>query len=787
MNIADETIVNCPDCGVPMDVSQLAPFTNAVCPSCGATHRVKRAFGPYTLERRHAVGGMSMVFVAHDATLNREVALKILSDAYSADERRIAAFEEEARITASFSHPNVVRVFKTGRAFGRFFIAMELVPGGHYEQRIHEVGHIPELEVLPVAIEVAQGLKAAHSAGLIHRDVKPGNILLDAAGRAKLVDFGLALVTQGGTATATELWATPYYVPPETVDGQAEDFRSDIYAFGATFYHALSGKPSCDEKSMATDKLGEAKKSVIPLREVAPFVSESTCRIIERAMAYNPAGRYKSYDELISDLTQALSDLKSGKVVSTHEPRSGRGKKRRALLAIAAGCAVVVVAGVVWFSMKKPVVEPVVEISRPEPVVTIPPTDGADLVIEITQNYREGSAAMEAGDFELAEKRFRELYANPRVQEPTRSWAGMQALLAALLDARPRDANSQTKLIREHLLGLAETHPLAGDDWDALLGKMGGLWPVPSTEASASAASVVANMLAALKNWDQGLLDEAAECFRAASSVSLPEGDAWAAVYQKQALLYLDDYQVLSGPLFEAEPSSAAECTTLIDRLDEALSVMKTRGRARFNTRCWQLDLKRQQKHFEAIATAEPVVEPEEPEISAEQVKAHFKQLAVDWRFADALQWLRDAPDDPSLPMRGSWIMVTEDAALFLSEIEKSLALEPFAEELLMSDGKMAKNVSINAEGEIRATLQNGELRSCALSDFSPDAMIAIHRMMVRKPQSEDERFRRHECAIAFDWLVGNRERARAAAAILSQANPAFKQRWETISKALPE
>jgi len=183
---------------------------------------------------------MSMVFAAKDNTLGREVALKILSEEYSANERRIAAFEEEARLTASFSHPNVVRVLTTGRAFGRFYIAMEFVPGGHFEHQINERGKIPELELLPIAIEVAQGLKAAHAAGLIHRDVKPGNILLDAEGHAKLVDFGLALVTHGGKAQATEMWATPYYVPPETVEGHPEDFRSDIYAFGATIYHALA-------------------------------------------------------------------------------------------------------------------------------------------------------------------------------------------------------------------------------------------------------------------------------------------------------------------------------------------------------------------------------------------------------------------------------------------------------------------------------------------------------------------------------------------------------------------
>ena len=292
-----------------MDVSHLAPFSNVECPVCRKHTRVKREFGPYTLLRRHAVGGMSVVFIAHDNTLNREVVVKILNEEYCSDERRIGAFEEEARITASFSHPHVVRVFTTGRAFGRFYIAMELVGGGHYEHHIRERGSIPEAELLPLAIQIADGLKAAQSAGLIHRDVKPGNILLDASGNAKIVDFGLALVTKGGKATASEIWATPYYVPPETIEGQPEDFRSDIYAFGATLYHALAGKPPCDEETMDTNKLREAKRRVLPLAKAAPWVSLDTCNAVDRAMAHSPEQRFRSYNDLISALDTARQRL----------------------------------------------------------------------------------------------------------------------------------------------------------------------------------------------------------------------------------------------------------------------------------------------------------------------------------------------------------------------------------------------------------------------------------------------------------------------------------------------
>ncbi|MFM2171600.1 MAG: hypothetical protein RI957_1829, partial [Verrucomicrobiota bacterium] len=306
MSASDETIAYCHACGTAMDVSNVAPFSNVECPACQKHTRVKREFGPYTLLRRHAIGGMSMVFVGHDNTLDREVALKILSEEYSADEKRISSFEEEARITAAISHPHVVRVFKTGRAFDRFYIAMELVAGGHLEHQIRERGALPEAEALHLAIEVAEGLRAAHTVGLIHRDIKPGNILLDSAGSAKIVDFGLALMTKGGVAKPDELWATPYYVPPETIEGLEEDYRADVYAFGATFYHVLAGKPPCTETSMVTTQLREAKKHIMPLSMTCPNLTLETCAVIECAMAYNPQARFGSYDELIESLHTAL-------------------------------------------------------------------------------------------------------------------------------------------------------------------------------------------------------------------------------------------------------------------------------------------------------------------------------------------------------------------------------------------------------------------------------------------------------------------------------------------------
>jgi serine/threonine protein kinase len=776
MSEVPETIVPCAGCGVPLDVTEHAPFTNVVCPQCGEETRVKRDFGPYTLVRRHAAGGMSMVFAAHDRTLDREVALKILSEDYSADERRIEAFEREARITASFSHPNVVRVFTTGRAFGRFYIAMEMVSGGHLENLIRERGKIPELEMLPLAIEVAQGLKAAQAAGLIHRDVKPGNILLDAAGHAKLVDFGLALVTQGGKARATEIWATPYYVPPETVEGRTEDFRSDIYAFGATLYHALSGKPPCGEESMATDLLREAKKKVQPLAVADSSISSATCRLVDHAMAYDPAGRFSSHDELISALTKALDLLKSGRADS---PDIKKPIRRKWIMPVGGGVVLICGASLALWLFNRP--KPQAISINPPRAATQPAAENVNHAAEIARSYRAARTAADAGDFQTAEREFGALHDNPRTQEPTRSWAGVEAVLAAYLDARPEDAMRRASIVREHLRTLPPSNTLAGEEWQKLLEGVEDFKPLAAPDIPSPVSRLAAAMLAGIKDWDQGLLDHAAACFEKVSSVQLPPDDAWAAIYQKIAADHSHDYRILSGELFSAEPSDRTGCQKAIAQLDEAMAALKTKGRARFNVRAWQLDLKRR-----VILPAGGGSKHPAGETSAETMLVKLADYSADRRFGEYASWLKQLPDETPGVTRQALLTLAEAASAFLTDISEDLSREPFDGKLSLDDGGKVTRVSMGTDGSVTAIPESGGTRLCALKDFPADTLITMHRELMANPPSEIERLRRHECVIAFDWLAGNRKRALDEADRLSEASPVFKKRWDALSAGLP-
>lgn len=292
---------NCQSCGGQLDVSDFSPFDEVQCPLCGQQTRVQYEFGRYTLQKVQGVGGMSVIYAAYDQMLDRTVVVKILNAEYCRDQKRLQEFQKEAEMTASLNHINIVKVFTVGRAFGRFFMVMELLPGGSLDDQLTLRKKLPEHQVVQVAQEVISGLCSAQDAGMIHRDLKPGNILFDEQGQTKIVDFGLALNTVDGQATADEIWATPYYTAPEALEG-AEDFRADMYALAASLYHCLAGQPPTREESRHPATLLAAKKEVPSLAFVAPWVSAHVSDAIDRAMAFDKKDRFESYEDFSAAL-----------------------------------------------------------------------------------------------------------------------------------------------------------------------------------------------------------------------------------------------------------------------------------------------------------------------------------------------------------------------------------------------------------------------------------------------------------------------------------------------------
>ncbi|NOY01060.1 MAG: protein kinase, partial [Verrucomicrobia bacterium] len=304
-----EPLINaCPECGEDIDVSVQPPYAKIECPHCHGSIRVRTQLGQYKVQRLLGEGGMSQVFLAVDETLGRSVALKVLHKELSRDKKLTESFEREAKITASVNHPNVVKVYTVGSDYGYFFIAMELVDNMSLEELITNQACVPEAKAMQIAHDVTSGLYAAFKAGLIHRDIKPGNILLTNDGSAKLVDFGLAVQT-GHHDADEDVWATPFYVPPEKLDGEPDDFRGDIYSLGATLFHAVSGTPPYAANTASLEELKKIKAKTIRLIETAPDSRKRTCRLIDRMMARKPDDRHQTYNELLLDIDEAATKL----------------------------------------------------------------------------------------------------------------------------------------------------------------------------------------------------------------------------------------------------------------------------------------------------------------------------------------------------------------------------------------------------------------------------------------------------------------------------------------------
>jgi eukaryotic-like serine/threonine-protein kinase len=413
----------CPVCQASVEVTAAEAFSLVACSSCGAEMRARADFDHFLIQRELGVGGMSLVFEASDTALHRPVALKVLNRECSADGLRLAQFEREARLTAGFAHPNIVKVYSVGRDQGYFYIAMELVPGGSLDERIRSSGAQPEGSVLGIAAEVVQGLKVAREVGLIHRDIKPGNILFAEDGAAKLVDFGLALMGKEKDESK-EMWATPYYVPPEKLDDEPDTFRGDMYSLGATLYHALAGVPPIPRDTNSIEELKILKTQVPELSTIAPDVSEEACAIINRLLAKRPEQRYPSYEALLEHLIYAEKALARNRGRGSRTQQLKRRRWRTG--ALVSGVAVVVLVGVLWIGHRP-------STSSHGGSMVIASSSAVESDSSVTAQFTLGREALLAGKYAEAQKEFLALLERPRLRTPSRQWTQYNLGLAAAL------------------------------------------------------------------------------------------------------------------------------------------------------------------------------------------------------------------------------------------------------------------------------------------------------------------------------------------------------------------
>lgn len=266
--------------------------------------------GRYEVKHVLGTGGMSSVYCAFDTLLERNVALKVLHDQYGGDEEYVERFRSEARSVAQLSHPNIVTVIDRGEENGKQFIVFEVIEGENLKELVERGGPLPVRRALELGLEVGRALAFAHGQGLVHRDVKPQNVLLNDEGRAKVTDFGIARVLDavGQTETGTVL-GTSHYIAPEQARGEQIDAQTDIYSFGVVLYELLTGEvpyPGDNFLTVAMKHVNDPSPSVLDRRPDTPLRLAS---LIERCMAKAPADRPASMDDVVAELEACLVEL----------------------------------------------------------------------------------------------------------------------------------------------------------------------------------------------------------------------------------------------------------------------------------------------------------------------------------------------------------------------------------------------------------------------------------------------------------------------------------------------
>ncbi|MFI4860473.1 MAG: serine/threonine-protein kinase [Phycisphaerales bacterium JB063] len=312
--------ITCTACKHVIDITPYKPLAKEHCPQCSASFQVPGQIGQYVLFKRIAAGAMGSVYTAYDEVLARQVALKIVSAPPSKDDDLYQGALREARVQATINHPNVAQVYAMSEDMGQPYIIMELIDGGCVLDLIREGGAIDEVRALQIGIDTASGLFAAQKLGLMHRDIKPGNLLLDREGRAKIIDFGLAERTS--KQVEGKVLGSPYYMPPEIAKGKTSDHRADIYSLGAALYHMLVGTPAFKRK-------GDSPRDVVLRRfkvpppdpcDANPAVHQETGQLIRHMLALDPDARPADYPQLIRTLRQTVALLQRDQATPTAEP-----------------------------------------------------------------------------------------------------------------------------------------------------------------------------------------------------------------------------------------------------------------------------------------------------------------------------------------------------------------------------------------------------------------------------------------------------------------------------------
>ena len=271
--------------------------------------------GRYEVLKRVGSGGMADVYMAKDHKLNRNVAVKVLKSEYVEDEKFLKKFETEAQAVARLSHPNIVNIYDVGIEDGINYIVMELAEGITLKEYIRKKGYLSPKETVEISTQIASAISHAHKNHIIHRDIKPQNILVSDTGIIKVTDFGIAKATSSNTVTSTATaMGSVHYISPEQAKGRFCDEKSDIYSLGITMYEMVTGHVPFDHENAVTIALMHLQNEITPPSQIRDGIPDSLEKIILKCTMKKPEERYQTADDLIADLRLVFEDTSGGYV-----------------------------------------------------------------------------------------------------------------------------------------------------------------------------------------------------------------------------------------------------------------------------------------------------------------------------------------------------------------------------------------------------------------------------------------------------------------------------------------
>src|SRR5918997_25824 len=260
--------------------------------------------GRYRVQRKLGHGGMADVYLAEDEELGRRVAIKILNDRHAADEQFVERFRREAKHAAGLSHPNIVSIYDRGEAEGTYYIAMEYLEGRSLKELISSRGPAPVAIAIEYARQILAALRVSHRTGVIHRDIKPHNVLVDGEGRLKVTDFGIARAGPSQMTEAGSIVGTAQYLSPEQAQGAPVSESSDLYSVGIVLYELLTGEVPFSGESPVEIAMKHLSKVPTPPSRLRPEIPHDLDLVVMRALAKDPDDRYQSADEMDADLAR---------------------------------------------------------------------------------------------------------------------------------------------------------------------------------------------------------------------------------------------------------------------------------------------------------------------------------------------------------------------------------------------------------------------------------------------------------------------------------------------------